>query len=239
MALVVKNAYQCRRCKGWGFDSWVRNIPWRRAQQPTPVFLPEKFHGQRSLAGYSPGAAKSWIRLSNWAHNMILSIFSSNSYLKKKNRPCLEIILDALCPSNDFWKSEMMLGYLGWQTNLSSLDLSTPLSALEESRSQNNFRETDSELKCKCVYWGAWVLRMRLEAHHLCTLVPNQISETRVLGGVGKDSFITLPGEEGTQWASALREEVSLCGEDSEKVYSIGSKRVWSALGHSEALVVR
>jgi len=29
-------------------------IPWRRKWQPTPVFLPEKFPGQRSLVGYSP-----------------------------------------------------------------------------------------------------------------------------------------------------------------------------------------
>ena len=28
--------------------------PWRRKWQPTPVFLPREFHGQRSLAGYSP-----------------------------------------------------------------------------------------------------------------------------------------------------------------------------------------
>jgi len=28
--------------------------PWRRKQQPTPVFLPGEFHGQRSLVGYSP-----------------------------------------------------------------------------------------------------------------------------------------------------------------------------------------
>ena len=28
-------------------------IPWRRKWQPTPVFLPGKFYGQRSLAGYS------------------------------------------------------------------------------------------------------------------------------------------------------------------------------------------
>ena len=27
-------------------------IPWRRKWQPTPVFLPGKFHGQRSLVGY-------------------------------------------------------------------------------------------------------------------------------------------------------------------------------------------
>ena len=29
-------------------------FPWRRAWQPTPVFLPGESHGQRSLAGYSP-----------------------------------------------------------------------------------------------------------------------------------------------------------------------------------------
>ena len=37
-----------------GFDPWVRKIPWRKKWQPTPVFLPEKSHGQRSLVGYSP-----------------------------------------------------------------------------------------------------------------------------------------------------------------------------------------
>ena len=33
------------------FNSWVRNIPWRRAWQPTPVFLPGESHGQRNLMG--------------------------------------------------------------------------------------------------------------------------------------------------------------------------------------------
>ena len=44
---------QCRRCKRLRFYSWVRKIPWRRQWLPTPVFLPGKFHGQSSLAGYS------------------------------------------------------------------------------------------------------------------------------------------------------------------------------------------
>ena len=44
---------QCRR-----FNSWVRKIPWRRTSQPPPLFLPEKFHGQRSLGGYSPKGRK-------------------------------------------------------------------------------------------------------------------------------------------------------------------------------------
>ena len=36
------------------FNPWVRKIPWRREWLPIPVFLPEEFHGWRSLTGYSP-----------------------------------------------------------------------------------------------------------------------------------------------------------------------------------------
>ena len=39
-------------------DFWVRKIPWSRKWQPTPVSLPGKFHGQRSLAGCSPWGQK-------------------------------------------------------------------------------------------------------------------------------------------------------------------------------------
>ena len=39
-------------------NSWVRKIPWRREWLPTPVFLPEEFHGQRNLEGYSPWGHK-------------------------------------------------------------------------------------------------------------------------------------------------------------------------------------
>ena len=48
----------CRRQKRSELDPWVRKIPWRRAWQPTPVFLPEKSHGQRSPMGYSPRGCK-------------------------------------------------------------------------------------------------------------------------------------------------------------------------------------
>ena len=39
-------------------DLWVRKIPWRRKWQFTPVLLPGKSHGQRSLVGYSPWGCK-------------------------------------------------------------------------------------------------------------------------------------------------------------------------------------
>ena len=45
---------QCRRCKRHGFDPWVGKMPCSRKWQPTPIFLPRRFHGQRSLVGYSP-----------------------------------------------------------------------------------------------------------------------------------------------------------------------------------------
>ena len=51
---VKEYACQHRRCKRFRFDPWVGKIPWRRAWQSTPVFLPEESQGQRSLAGCSP-----------------------------------------------------------------------------------------------------------------------------------------------------------------------------------------
>ena len=51
-------ACQCRGCKRLGFDPWVGKSPWRRAWQPTPIFLPGESHGQKSLAGYDPQSCK-------------------------------------------------------------------------------------------------------------------------------------------------------------------------------------
>ena len=50
-----ESACQCRR---HGLDPWFRKILWRRNRQPTIVFLPGKFHGKKSLAGYSPWGLK-------------------------------------------------------------------------------------------------------------------------------------------------------------------------------------
>ena len=44
--------------KTWSHP-WIGKIPWRRAQQPTPGFLPGESCGQRSLAGYSPWGRKA------------------------------------------------------------------------------------------------------------------------------------------------------------------------------------
>ena len=48
----------CLQCRRPGFDPWDGKIPWRRKWQPTPVHLPGKSHGRRSLVGYSPWGRK-------------------------------------------------------------------------------------------------------------------------------------------------------------------------------------
>ena len=45
---------QCKKHRRQGFHPWVKKSPWSRKWQPSPVLLPGKFHGQRSLVGYSP-----------------------------------------------------------------------------------------------------------------------------------------------------------------------------------------
>ena len=59
------------RRKRHGFGPWVRQIPWRGARQPTPVFLPGESNRQRSLVGYSPWRCKSrtwlkWLGTQSW-----------------------------------------------------------------------------------------------------------------------------------------------------------------------------
>ena len=49
---------KCRRHGRHGFDPWVGKSPWRRAWQPTPIYLPGEARGQRSLASYSPYGRK-------------------------------------------------------------------------------------------------------------------------------------------------------------------------------------
>ena len=50
-----KETCQCKRLR---FDCWIRTIPWHRKWHPAPVFLLGKFHGLRSLVGYSSWGCK-------------------------------------------------------------------------------------------------------------------------------------------------------------------------------------
>ena len=48
--------------------------PWRRKWQPPPILLPEKSHGQRSLASYSPGGCKEWDMTEQLTYKHILKL---------------------------------------------------------------------------------------------------------------------------------------------------------------------
>ena len=99
-----------------GFDPQVEKIPWRREWQPTPVFLSGKFHGQRSLAGYSPYCHKVW---HNWATNtsqssffllpLVADLFDFNvfSYSTNHEASCWKffLFLKKLCYSSSLWFS--------------------------------------------------------------------------------------------------------------------------------------
>ena len=69
-----------RRHRRFRFNPWVGKKLWRRKWQPTPVFLSEKSHGQRSLVGYSP---KIRTQVSDLAHMNLLHCVTDHLELMK------------------------------------------------------------------------------------------------------------------------------------------------------------
>ena len=64
----------CRRCR---FYPWVGKIPWRRKWQPTPVFLPGKRYGQKSLVGCSSWGYKEL----DWTEHACMNICLSSTWV--------------------------------------------------------------------------------------------------------------------------------------------------------------
>ena len=50
---------------------WSKICNWRRRWQPTPIFLPGKSHGQRSLVGYSPWSYRGLYMTEWWSRHKI------------------------------------------------------------------------------------------------------------------------------------------------------------------------
>ena len=72
----------CLQCTKPRFDAWTGKIPWRRAWQPTPVSLPGKSHGQRSL-GWLQSTGSQRVG-HNWATN-ISSLGNKPTHVSRKN----------------------------------------------------------------------------------------------------------------------------------------------------------
>ena len=58
VSLVIQMVKNLPAMQETQVQSLVKKIPWRREWLPTPVFLPGKSHGQRSLVGYSAWGRK-------------------------------------------------------------------------------------------------------------------------------------------------------------------------------------
>ena len=88
-SLVKNPPVNAGRC---GFDLWVRKIPWNRKWQPTPVFLPKKYHGQRNLAGYTvqrvTKSHKESQRVGRWLGDRARVRWGKNS------DPCCPLVLN-------------------------------------------------------------------------------------------------------------------------------------------------
>ena len=85
---VVKNPPEMQKTQRHRFSSWVGKIPWRRKWQSTPIFLPGKSHGQKSLIGFSP-----------WGCNRV-----GHDWRLSKNDTCKPVFLPVhptrSCPSS-------------------------------------------------------------------------------------------------------------------------------------------
>ena len=84
-------------CQGWTcnrsrFDSWVGKIPWRRAQQPTPVFLPGESLGQAEPGGRQSIGSQSWTRLMRLSmQNVLYSVLNIFKLTVSKNKTLWEL----------------------------------------------------------------------------------------------------------------------------------------------------
>ena len=132
VAQMVKNLPAMQET--W-FNPWVRKVPWRRRWQPTSVFLPGEFHGQRSLAGYRPWGRKesdktewlthtySWITLGkkqtgrecNPTHQRIIGL---KLYWARPCPPEQELVFPTTSPSHKEVYTSLLASSIRGQTEV-------------------------------------------------------------------------------------------------------------------------
>ena len=95
--MVEESTFQCRRL---GFDLSVSRIPWGRKWHPTPVFLPGKSHGQRSLAGCSPWGCKELDMTKQLRKHACTHVHESHTYTNAQLCSCTHICIPVHRPYN-------------------------------------------------------------------------------------------------------------------------------------------
>ena len=103
-------------------ETWVLSLgqqdPWRRGWLLTPVFLPGKYHGQRSLVGYSPWGCR--VRY-NWATDTYTVILPSKDPLLNDMSPtfaCVAYLLSSESPYMKFVLAQTVLTPISSQLTL-------------------------------------------------------------------------------------------------------------------------
>ena len=76
MVLMVKNCLPMLKMQ-CGFNPWIKKIPWKRKLHLTPVFLPGKSWGQKTLVGYNPWSLRvrqawAYTHTHTYTHNYIM-----------------------------------------------------------------------------------------------------------------------------------------------------------------------
>ena len=102
---------QCRRRR---FSPWVGNIPWRRKWHPTPEFLPEKSHGQRSLGCYNPRGDKELDTTSSLNNNNYDKHFLQFHFILQKNGTIFIIFLGTTGLSGTYTDHRIPYYYFLW-----------------------------------------------------------------------------------------------------------------------------
>ena len=128
---------RCNRC---GFSPRVRKSPWRREWQPIPVFLLGKFHGQRSLAGYS-----SWGR---WESDM-----TEHTFLLSMEKPSQKSSAETRWPEVDEQGGNsvylvMCLKHRGFFT-VGNKDM-CKVNLWDQARVSRNTGKTPLDQVCRC-----------------------------------------------------------------------------------------
>ena len=124
-------------CLQWGrptFNPWVGKIPWRRACQASPVFLPGQARGQRSLGGYSLWGCKESEKANTFtfhpgpkAHLSLRAHFPIEVTRTTKKRKLRNYIIISQTKEHHLWEEERGSRHLDAPPRALSVELPTPV----------------------------------------------------------------------------------------------------------------
>ena len=83
-------SWQCRKCKRYGLDPWVRKIPWRRKWYPLQNSCPEKPMNKRDWCATLNRVAKIWKQLKQLSTHAQCPFKRRDRYRHTRNKTKLQ-----------------------------------------------------------------------------------------------------------------------------------------------------